>query len=61
MKNCTIKVNGDKLVIEVPNLKADGRESASKKTKIIAETGGFVLIDHPSGAKVSLNVTVPNT
>lgn len=59
MQNMTMKVQGDKLLIEITSLKADGKKSASGKTKIIAGTGGFTGIDHSSGAKISVNVTVP--
>jgi hypothetical protein len=59
MENCKFEVKGDTLTITVPNLKAAGKKSASGKTKLIAGTGGFVAVDHASGAKVSLNVTVP--
>lgn len=60
MDNCTFKIEGNKLTITVPNLKAEGRPSSSGKRKIVAGTNGFVAIDHESGAQVSLNVTVPN-
>lgn len=58
MNNVSMKVNGDVLTITV-DLKAKGTASKSGKTSIIAGTGGFVAVDHKSGAKVSLNVTVP--
>lgn len=59
MDNLTVKVDGDKLVLTVPNLKAAGKDSKTGKTKLIAGTGGYVTIDHPSGAKVMVNVIVP--
>jgi hypothetical protein len=60
MENLKIEVKGDGLLITVPNLKAKGKISKSGKTKIVAGTGGFIAVDHPSGAKVSVNVTVPS-
>jgi hypothetical protein len=59
MDNMTMKVEGNKLIITILDLKANGKKSASGKTKIIAGTGGFTGVDHASGAKVSVNVTVP--
>jgi hypothetical protein len=61
MDNVKYEVKGDTLTITVPNLKAAGKVSQSGKTKLVAGTGGFVNVDHPSGAKFSLNVTVPNS
>ena len=60
MENITIKVDGDKLVVTIPNLKAEGELSSTGKTKLIASTHGAVEIDHPRrGLKLALNVTVP--
>jgi hypothetical protein len=59
MDNLKIEVKGDGLFITVPNLKVKGKASKTGKTNIVAGTGGFVTVDHPSGAKVSVNVTVP--
>jgi hypothetical protein len=63
VENVEIKVEGNTLVIRVPNLMAPGSLSESKKTKLIASTRGAQLIEHPKrqGIKVALNVTVPPT
>ncbi len=59
MDNIEVKVQGDKLMITVPNLKAAGRPSSTGKTMVIATTNGFMAVDHASGAKVMVNVTIP--
>lgn len=59
MENLNVKVDGDKLTLTVPNLKASGKDSKTGKTKLIAGTGGYIALDHPSGAKVMVNVIVP--
>lgn len=58
MNNVQMEVKGDKLIMTV-DLKGDGVVSKSGKTKLIAGTGGFVAVSHASGAKVSVNVTIP--
>jgi hypothetical protein len=60
MENLKLEVKGDGLLITVPNLKAAGKPSSTGKTKLVASTGGYVTLDHPSGAKVMVNVTIPN-
>jgi hypothetical protein len=55
----TMKTDGDKLVITIQNMKAAGKDSKTGKTKLIAGTGGYVAVDHPSGAKLMVNVIVP--
>ncbi len=56
MENVTIKVTGNKLVIEV-DLTAEGRPSSTGKTMLIATTGGAERIDcKRRGVKVALNV-----
>lgn len=61
MDNLKIDIKGDVMTITVPNLKAAGRVSSTGKTKLIASTGGYVATDHASGAKVMVNITIPNT
>lgn len=54
MKNVTMSVKDNKLTIVVECDKEFG-ETASKKSLMVATTGGFALL--PNGLKVSLNVT----
>ncbi len=60
MENITYVVEGDKLVITIPDLKAKGKPSSTGKTMLIASSQGAVPIEHKrSGIKFALNVTVP--
>lgn len=60
MENVNLKVEGDKLVIEV-DLKRKGRPSKTGKTLLVASTAGAAAIDYPGreGVKVALNVMAP--
>ena len=61
MDNIDVKVDGNKLVITVLDVTARGKESSTKKRRIIAGTGGALAIDHPKvkGITIALNVMVP--
>lgn len=58
MNNVEMEVKGNKLIMTV-DLSAKGAVSKTGKTMIIAGTGGFVAVNHATGAKVSVNVTIP--
>lgn len=53
MQNVEYRVEGNKLTIEV-DLTKDFGPSKSGKTKVVASTGGFVLLEN--GISVGLNV-----
>jgi len=57
MKNVTMKVDKNKLIIEV-DLKANNGVSSSGKNTIIATTGGNVAIPG-TDAKIGLNIYKP--
>jgi hypothetical protein len=59
MDNVTCAVKGDLLTITV-DLKKAGKKSKTGKTLLVATTNGAVPVEHSSGAKVSINVMVPN-
>jgi hypothetical protein len=61
MENIEVKVDGDKLIITIPDVTNHGRPSSTGKTRLIATTAGSVPVDRPKikGLKVALNVTVP--
>ena len=57
MNNVNMKIEGNKLVIEVDITKS-GTVSKSGKSEVIGTTSGFMGISTPTGVvKVSLNVT----
>lgn len=55
MKNVTMKVDGNKLTIEVDLTERHGK-SSSGKTTIIATTGGNVSIPGHDDIKIGLNI-----
>ena len=61
MGNIDVKVDGNKLVITVLDVTAEGRPSSTGKTRIIASTQGPLLVEHPkvAGLKININVMVP--
>ena len=61
MGNIDVKVDGNKLVITVLDVTAEGRPSSTGKTRIIASSQGPLLVDHPAapGLKINLNVMAP--
>jgi|GEM_PF-2431179 len=58
-QNVDIKVSGKTLTIKV-DLGEKGRPSSSGKTLLVASTGGNVVVDPNTQAKLGLNVFVPN-
>jgi hypothetical protein len=61
MENMEVKVDGNKLVITILDVTNPGKPSSTGKTRLIANTGGSLPVDHPKikGLKVALNVMVP--
>jgi hypothetical protein len=63
VRNVKTSVNGSKLTIEVDLANAKSwKPSTSGKTKIVASTGGLVMVDGSKieDLRINLNVTVPN-
>lgn len=56
MTNVTFKREGNRLIIEVLDLTQRNGLSASKRSEIVASTGGFQAIDPASGIAFNLNV-----
>lgn len=64
-KTMKISYENGEIVIRVPATEAACKSapvSNSGKTRLLASTGGFVTVSGaPSGVKVGLNVTAPNS
>lgn len=61
MENVNVKVQGDRMIIEV-DLSKRGRVTKSGKSIFVADTNGFAKVDGKQAEKMqfSLNVIVPN-
>lgn len=59
----TASIKGDKLLIEVdisPKALKAAPPSGSKKTRLVASTGGFTRVEGSDQLKINLHVTIPN-